>query len=164
MLSNTIKVIGAITCLAVLGSCTTGPQKQKDIDGLYVGALTGAPDATIELHVKNGTITGTGNIKAGDPLYRTGGGESDITITGTYANMFVTSMTGTISLEYNTTPGENEEDTWVAATGVLNFVGEFSKSSAVSGGFAGTTTIGGVGLGGTWIAAKETMGAGILKP
>ncbi|MFC1500751.1 hypothetical protein ACFL6T_07045 [Candidatus Zixiibacteriota bacterium] len=166
MLRTTIKILGTIVLFAGLMSCTTGPQVQKDIDGTYVGAMNGAPGSNITLRVNNGTITGTGTVKDGDPIYRTGGGENDIVFSGTYANLIITDLTATISFEFNTTPGEDETDTWVAATGALTFTGEFSKSSAASGGFSGTTSLTNptVLLGGTWIVTKSTLGTGILKP
>ncbi len=164
MLRNTIKTVGAIALIVGLTTCTTGPQKQKEIDGNYVGAMNGAPSSTITLRANNGVLTGTGNVKPGDPIYRTSTNEYDIIITGTYKSAQITSMSATISFEFNTTPRENETDTWIPASGEINFMGEFSKSGAASGGFTGITTISNVTLGGTWIVTQVTLGAGILKP
>ena len=168
MLRTTIRTIGALAFVAGLATCTTGPQVQKPIDGTYNGSMGDAPKATLVIEVdKNGNITGTGDIKADDLLFRTAGGENDIVISGSHDGPMITTMTATISFEYNTTPGGTA--TWVAGTGEMSFQGEFTKNGAVNGSYAGTTTIvrdigGPVLLGGYWVAAKDQMGSGILKP
>ncbi|MFC1627955.1 hypothetical protein ACFL3H_02430 [Gemmatimonadota bacterium] len=126
--------------------------------------MDGAPSATMTLNANNGVLTGTGTIKPGDPLFRSTGTGADIVITGTHSGPAITSLTATISFEYNTTPQDGQTDTWVTGSGEIVFNGEFTKSGGASGGFNGTTSITGVNLGGTWIATQETMGTGILKP
>lgn len=164
MLRNTIKTIVAIALITGLTTCTTGPQVQKPVDGIYNGALSGTPLAVITLNVNDGKITGTGSIKANDPIFRTAGAENDIVITGTNKNAQITTMTATMSFEYNTTPG-TPTPTWVAGTGQISFYnGEFTKNGGALGAFGGTTTIANLNLGGSWIATKSSVGAGILKP
>lgn len=164
MLRNTMKTTGAIALIAGLATCTTGPQVQKPVDGIYNGALSGTPLAVITLNVKDGNITGTGSIKATDPIFRSAGAENDIVITGTYQNAQITAMSATMSFEYNTTPGTPTQ-TWVAGTGQISFYsGEFTKNGGALGSFGGTTSITNLNLGGSWIATKTSVGTGILKP
>ena len=163
MLRNTMNAIGAIVLLVVLATCTTGPQVQKPVDGTYNGAMTGSPQATIILDVSSGNITGTGSIKTTDPLFRPTDAEHDIVITGTYQSAQITAMSATMSFEYNSTPGSTP--TWITGTGQMNFYnGEFTKNGGALGAFSGNTSIANLDLGGSWIATKSSVGAGILKP
>ncbi|MFC1529205.1 hypothetical protein ACFL6R_00635 [Gemmatimonadota bacterium] len=164
MLRKTMTTIGAIALIAGMTTCTTGPQVQKPIDGTYTGAMTGAPEVAITFVANNGTLTGTGDIKLSDSFFRGGSEEHDLIITGTYQNAQITAMSATISFEYDSTPDTATPSTWVPATGQLNFQGEFTKNAAANGPFAGTTSVPNLDLGGSWIATKETLGAGILRP
>jgi len=161
MLRITMKTIGTIVLFAGLTTCTTGPQKQKPVEGQYEGALNGAPPATIILNCNNGQITGTGTIRQ-DTIFRSGSGESDLIITGTYQNAQITAMSATASFEFNITAGATP--TWVAATAVMNFGGEFTKNGGAQGHFSGETSINNLIFGGSWLATKSTVGTGILKP
>jgi hypothetical protein len=109
-------------------------------------------------------MTGTGDIKATDTFFRSAGAEHDVIITGTYSGPQILSMSATISFEYNSTPDPSTPATWVAATGEMNFSGEFTKNAGAIGSFSGSTSVQNLNLGGSWIATKETMGAGILNP
>ncbi len=138
MLRNTMKTIGTIAIFAGLTTCTTGPQVQKPVEGQYEGALNGAPPATITLNCNNGHINGTGTIRE-DTIFRSGSAEFDFIITGTYKNSQITAMSATVSFEFNITAGATP--TWIAATAVMNFHGEFTKNGGAQGAFSGETSI-----------------------
>ncbi len=161
MLRNTMRTIGTIALFAGLATCTTGPQVQKPVEGEYVGALNGAPPATITLSAHNGVLTGTGTIKE-DLVFRSGNAEDDMIITGTYVSAQITSMSATVTFEFNTTA--NTTATWVAATAQMNFLGEFTRNGGAQGAFSGETSITNLNFAGSWIATKSTVGTGILKP
>ncbi len=163
MSRKTMTTVGAIALIAGLTTCTTGPQVQKPIDGTYNGAMTGAPEVSITFVANNGTMTGTGDLKL-DSFFRGGSAEHDVILTGTYTNAQITSMSATISFEYDSTPDVSTPATFVPATGEMNFTGEFTKNGGAIGAFSGNTSVQGLGLQGSWIATKETLGTGILKP
>jgi hypothetical protein len=163
MSRKTMTTIGVIALIAGLTTCTTGPQVQKPIDGTYNGAMTGAPEVSITFVAKNGTLTGTGDVKPGDSFFRGGSAEHDVILTGTYTNAQITGMSATISFEYDSTPDVSTPATYVPVTGEMNFTGEFTKNGGAIGAFSGSTSAQ-IPLGGSWIATKATLGAGILKP
>ena len=161
-----IRTSVAAVLILGLAACTTGPQVYKDYEGDYLGSTTGAPPSLLEFTVSGNNLSGTGMLKTDiSILYGNSGNESDLVITGTRDGAEITSMSATVSFNYNRTPNDTVA-TWVIYTGEMRFTGEFNKTGGVQGSYGGEASAGGheIPLGGGWIAVKQDAAAGIIKP
>lgn len=162
---STILSVEVVLILGMVG-CATGPQTTKDYNGDYRGSTTGAPPTIIEFTVSGTAFSGTGNINTSNTiLWSNSDDPPDLVITGTRTGAQITLMSATIKFKRNITANDTIA-TWIDYTGELRFTGDFNKTGGVTGSFGGEASGGGVEipLGGSWIAVKQSVASGIIKP
>ena len=125
---RTRNILALLLLPLLLAGCTSSAS--VDIEGPYLGTISGSFLASMEFTVSGNTISGTAEIieQAHMPWFRGTPDTTHIIISGTRSKQNITSMTGVTNMQFR----PSVEDDWVDISLTMNMFGAFNNKGGVN--------------------------------